>query len=62
MSKYPYSYTLCDPRRGDRPQLLDYTPTISVWRRGAEFMYWQGELREIREIHTTKNGTQIQLF
>lgn len=49
--------TLCDPRDGGYPHLLDFTPNTH-----SDFMWWHGERREIREIHSTKNGTQIELF
>lgn len=50
--------TLCDPRYcGGHPTMLDYTP-----RTDTGFMMWRGELREIREVHQTRNGIQIELY
>jgi hypothetical protein len=51
--------TICDPRHYDgAPVPLDYEPRMH----NGCFMYWRGELREVREIHRTANGRQIELF
>jgi hypothetical protein len=50
---------ICDPRRYlGHPQYYDGIPAI----RADGFMWWDLELREVREIHSTKNGRQIELF
>ncbi len=36
---------------------LDYMPDTK-----SGFMFFQGALREIRDIHETKNGKQIELY
>lgn len=36
---------------------LDYQPNLK-----DPFIFWAGELREIRDIHFTKNGIQIELY
>lgn len=50
--------TLCDPRRwGGHPQVLDFTPKTAVG-----WMWWEGEYREINEVHITRTGIQIELL
>lgn len=49
------SFTVCDPRNGGHPQETD---PIMV---DEGFIDWRGERREVREVHVTKNGTQIEL-
>lgn len=48
--------TVCDAKRNEI-HWLDYTPNTT-----SGFMYFRGELREIRDIHYTKLGTQIELY
>lgn len=50
--------TLCDPRYSGYPVELDFDPKIE-----DGWMWWRGELREIREIHILEGkGRQIELF
>ena len=48
--------TVCDSRRNEI-HWLDYMPNIE-----SGFMYFRGALREIRDVHYTKSGTQIELY
>jgi hypothetical protein len=45
--------TICD---GDTITEIDEMPDTS-----SGFIWFNGEQREIREIHTTSHGTQIEL-
>ena len=50
--------TVSDPRRNSGyPQLIDHMPKTETG-----FIWWDMEQREIREIHTTSNGVQIELI
>lgn len=50
---------ICDPDYNNGyPQLYEGTYHI----RNDNCMWWRRELREVREVHTTANGTQIELF
>lgn len=56
----PCVITVCDPKYiwgGDHPITLDFIPNIQ-----EEFMWWRGECREVRDIHYTTNGKQIELY
>ena len=48
---------VCDKNRYKIPKLLDMPIDFD-----RQFFMLDGEEREIREIHQTKNGTQIELF
>lgn len=57
-------WTLCDPSDlslGQNPQILDFTPNLTALNYYG-WMWWKGEQREIREIHVTKSGIQIELL
>ena len=56
-SSYSYRITVFDPRC-NRIHTLDYTPTI----KDRCWIWLNGELREIRDIHKTSNGEQIELM
>jgi hypothetical protein len=54
----PFSYTVVDPK-------LNWASPISVDSLPEPkegFVWWRGELREVREIHVTANGKQMELF
>lgn len=52
--------TVYDPSGVIHITTLDYTPNIEHIRYYGFFMF-RGVLREVRDIHQTKNGTQIEL-
>lgn len=54
-----FSYSVCDPKSpyGDYPQLVEYMPVVK-----DGFILWEGEKREIRDIHKTLRGIQIELL
>lgn len=49
--------TICDPW-WNQPTLVDKEPVIV----DENFIWWNGTLREIKDIHSTKQGTQIELY
>lgn len=51
--------TVCDPIYGIIT--LDYTPAIRKIEYEGWFMF-RGELREVRDVHWTANGVQIELL
>lgn len=53
--------TICDPRDGDHPHSLDFTPDLAHIE-NVGFMHYRGELREVEAVHRTRNGVQIQLL
>jgi hypothetical protein len=55
-----FLYTLVDSRYSNHPTTLDFIPNINNIEY-CGFMMWQGQLREVVEIHKTKNGIQIEL-
>lgn len=48
---------LCDESAFCPIHKLDYRPNFD-----DPFIFWAGELREIRDIHFTRRGIQIELY
>ena len=48
--------TVVEP--GKPPVEIEILPDTT----SSGFIYWRGDRREIREIHETKNGKQIELY
>lgn len=51
-------FTICD---SDTIHVLSVLPSIGQIRANG-FLYFEGRLREVREIHITRNGIQIELI
>lgn len=47
---------VCDPWFGNDPQPVNFYVDLS-----KDWLMWNGQQREIADIHRTKNGVQIQL-
>jgi len=56
---YRPPYYVCDPKQMEgRPQFYNGTPPIHF----GTFVWWSRELREIRDVHVTSTGTQLELL
>lgn len=50
---------ILDPRIG---YPVDYGGPVSQFRLYQGFVPFRGEMREVRDVHQTKNGVQVELY
>lgn len=56
-----YAIVVYDPSGYHEFNVLDWWPDISHIER-VGFMMFNGSIREVRDVHRTKSGIQIELY